>query len=136
MHGKSLGRKDNFSLYIARMMIEEIGKPREQVLLEKLDTLRTKALGDIVNNMVGQKDADDMVQAAQEIFDELCKEAVEKYEEKVTGNASGPVILQAVEDCLKRDDHLSDLTAKRLGATIVELEELSRERKMREGGGS
>ena len=118
------------------MMIEEIGKPREQVLLEKLDTLRTKALGDIVNNMVGQKDADDMVQAAQEIFDELCKEAVEKYEEKVTGNASGPVILQAVEDCLKRDDHLSDLTAKRLGATIVELEELSRERKMREGGGS
>ena len=118
------------------MMIEEIGKSREFVLLEKLGTLRAKALSDIVNNMIGRRNADDMAEAAQEIFDELCKEAVEKYEENLSQNVSGPVVLQAVSDCLKRDDHIPELTAQRLAATIVELEELNRERKAGEGRGS
>ena len=119
------------------MAIEkDAGKPREQVLLEKLDALRTRALTDIVNNMTGRKNTDDMVEVAQEIFDELCKEAVEKYRQEMLQDVSGSVLLQSVTDCLKRDDHLSELTAKRLGATIVELEELNRDRRAREEGGS
>lgn len=124
------------SLYSIDMMIEEVGKSREFVLLEKLETFRTRALSDIINNMVGRKNADDMAEAAQEIFDELCKEAVEKYKQELLQNVFGAVLLQAVADCLKRDGHISEVTAQRLAATIIELEELNRERKAAEGGGS
>lgn len=107
------------------MSFEEPNKEsRIETVTKRLNALRDRSVVEIVGNMKGPGSPDSIAEAAEGIFDELCKEAVAEYTEQTAMNREGSAVLAAVQQRLARDEHLTEGTARRLAATIIELEEL------------